>query len=114
MNDRVRNIELVNEKSKISVDYLLNTNTKNSQAMTNQSKTLRSLGNSNATVRAELNNLEQYGRRTMVVVNGIPSKDNENTDEIINLLNEKLGTGITKDKIDFSPYQTKWHDSQIL
>ena len=106
LEDRVRNIELANERSKKSVDYLLNTDTKNSQAMTNQTKTLRSLENSIATARAELNNLEQYGRRTMVVVNGIPSKDDENTDEIINTLNEKLGTGITKDKIDIS-HRTK-------
>jgi len=106
LENRVKNIELANEKSKKSVDYLLNTDTKNSKSMANQEKTLRSLDNSIATARAELNNLEQYGRRTMVVVNGIPFTENENTDELINTLNEKLGTGITKDKIDIS-HRTK-------
>ena len=47
---------------------------------------------------AEINNLEQYGRREMVEIVGIPHSDNENTDEIVGKLCEQSNVEINIEK----------------
>ena len=57
---------------------------------------LKTLGNSIATARTELNSLELLGRKTDLVVNRIAFKDDENSDEIIDLFILDTGKSITK------------------
>ena len=102
LDEKVKKLETKSEKDKKSMDFLLKQDTANANLIANQKKIIADLEKSVATARAEINDLEQYGRRSMVVVNGIPVKDNKNTSSIITKLASKLGAPTKATDIDVS------------
>ena len=58
------------------------------------------IANQVSDIKAELDDLEQYGRRNNLRINGIPETESENTTELVKTLaNDKLG--VTLDDRDF-------------
>ena len=55
-----------------------------------------------STLHSSLNDLEQYGRRPMVDIRGIPRWSNENTDQLIIDLSKLIKVNISHDDIDIS------------
>ena len=49
---------------------------------------------------SNINNHEQYTRREMVEINGLPQKENENTTELVHTLMEHLQIKVKKESLD--------------
>ena len=65
-------------------------------------KKVKDLESSLEISKKEINDLEQYGRRTMVTVSGIPRAKDENTNNLILNLASKLDVELTEQDIDIS------------
>ena len=52
--------------------------------------------------QANINDLEQYGRREMLNIFGVPRRDNEKTDEIVLDIADKLGFDLYDEDIEVS------------
>ncbi|XP_066920569.1 uncharacterized protein [Clytia hemisphaerica] len=50
--------------------------------------------------KSDINALEQYGRREMINISGIPRKNNEDTDKIVFNITDKLGIDLYLDDIE--------------
>lgn len=61
---------------------------------------LRKLEEKNKESRSKINELEQYGRREMFNIFGVPRKDNENTDDIVFNIADQLGFDLYEDDIE--------------
>jgi len=53
-------------------------------------QTVASLQKQSAETEAKVNNLEQYSRRCCLEMQGIPHKDNENTEEVVFIWSNNL------------------------
>ena len=76
----------INEKYEAQekiINNLINKNTALQKEMTSLSKNNKDKSMSIKQLNTNLNDLEQYGRREMVTVKGIPKLENENTDNLI-------------------------------
>jgi len=62
-------------------------------------QTVASLQKQSAETEAKVNNLEQYSRRCCLKIQGIPYKENENTEEVVVYLVKQLGTNIAGSEI---------------
>ena len=62
-------------------------------------QTVASLQKQSAETEAKVNNLEQYSRRCCLEIQGIPYKDNENTEEVVAYLVKQLGINIIGSEI---------------
>ena len=90
--------EITNIQSKIKT--ITNENKKKDEHIDQLKERLRKFDEKLKENHCKMNELEQYGRREMFNVFGIPRKDNENTDEIILDLADKLGFDINLDDIE--------------
>ena len=61
-----------------------------------------------------LNDLEQYGRRNMVDIGGIPRKKDEDTDDIVFKIAKKLDMTVKKDDIEISHRTSANKDAPII
>lgn len=52
--------------------------------------------------RSDLDTLEQYTRRDCLVINGVPSMDNENTDDIVIKIGSQMGLNVVPSDISVS------------
>ncbi|XP_066929094.1 mitochondrial inner membrane magnesium transporter MIT1-like [Clytia hemisphaerica] len=105
------------KSNKTQINTLLNKDTEHDQKIMSNKSEINKLQNALKTIRQEVNDQEQYTRRTMCVVQGIPYKKEEDTDKIIGDIITKLDVPIQSSDIDISHRQRigekSWHHCQI-
>ena len=114
INSRLEKQEKYTDSIRATVDTLMHRNTKIEQESLKKSKNISDLEKSLATARQEINNLEQYGRRMMCVVKGIPRFKKESTDDIIMNISRHLNVNIKKSDIDISHRTSSKDDADII
>ena len=67
--------------------------------LVNVKTTVAWLQKQTAETEAKVNNLEQYSKRCCLEIQGIPYKDNENTEEVVVYLVKQIGINITGPEI---------------
>ena len=100
--------------NKTLINNLLNKDTEKDQKITTNKNQINKLENALKTIRQELNDQEQYTRRTMCVVKGIPYKTGEDTDKIISSIINKLELPIKDSDIDISHRQRNDENAGII
>jgi len=70
--------------------------------LVNVKTTVAWLQKQTAETEAKVNNLEQYSKRCCLEIQGIPYKDNENTEEVVVYLVKQLGINITGPEISLA------------
>ena len=100
--------------NKTLINNLLNKDTEQDQKITTNKNQINKLENALKTIRQELNDQEQYTRRTMCVVKGIPYKTGEDTDKIISSIINKLELPIKDSDIDISHRQRNDENAGII
>ena len=102
------------DKYKDQIDTLLKRDTEKHEKICNLI-TIKNNEKELKTARQEINDLEQYGRRTICVVKGIPYKRQENTDKYIKDIIAKMDTpGVDQNDIDLSHRQNNSENAGII
>lgn len=101
-------------KNKNSLDTLLKRDTEKNEKLTKNNQTILEQEIKIKTLQQEINDLEQYGRRTMCVIQGIPYKKDEDTDNIIKNIIDKMDSPVDYNKIDISHRQRNDENAGII
>ena len=96
-------------KDELKTMQSINKNLEHENAILKQ--TVAPLQKQSAETEAKVNNLEQYIRRCCLEIQGIPYKDNENTEEVVVYLVKQLGINITGSEISAAHRLTPPNDS---
>jgi len=114
LDNQVKNLEKTMTELKCTNNNLLNRNTKLEDSNLKMKADMKNLSATCEINRQLINDLEQYGRRCMLKVRGVPRVNDENTNKIIIKLAEKLDVAITEDDLDVSHRVSQDADAEII
>lgn len=80
----------------------------------NMNTSLKDVNNNLRREREALNDLEQYGRRSMVDIGGIPRREGESTDNTVIQIASKIGVPLTINNIEVSHRISAHKDASII
>ncbi|XP_057294659.1 uncharacterized protein LOC130623194 [Hydractinia symbiolongicarpus] len=99
---------------KFTCDNILSRNTKIETDISDLKKENKTKEGKINKLRAEINDLEQYGRRVMVDIRGIPRVQNEDTTLLTTQLAELMKVKIEKEDIDISHRTSNKKEASII
>lgn len=102
------------QKNKVTNDNLLKRHTQTRSDLEKANKQINSLQSALEKTQQNLNDLEQYGRRDMITIKGIPRNKDEDTDKIVVDVASLIGVNLSKKQIDVSHRNTQEEDAHII
>lgn len=102
------------KKHKQILDGLTTKTSNNSGDILNFKKNFEDLNKSLSAARSEINDLEQYGRRMMLKISGVPKINDEDTDQIVLQLAKNLGVQLADTDLDISHRTSNHADAPII